>query len=54
MSSIVQEPRRLRLDPASYEKFAAAGSASQWLALSILRHHVEPGSPSQTVSQPQR
>ena len=29
-----------------------AGAASRWLAVSIMRHDVEPGSPPPTVSQP--
>ena len=33
---------------------AAAGAASRWLEMPIVRHDVEPGSPSQTVSQPRR
>src|ERR1019366_5797662 len=31
---------------------AAAGPASRWLAVSIVRHDVELGDPPQTVSQP--
>ena len=52
MSSIGPKLVRLRLDPESYEGSAAAGAASRWLAVSIVRRDVEPGSPPPGISQP--
>jgi hypothetical protein len=43
-------PKLVRLDPIWYA--AATGPGPRWLEVSVLRHDVEPGSPSQTVSQP--
>ena len=52
MSSIGPKPVRLRLDPVAYERLRQVGFASRWLALSILWHYDELGSPSRAVSQP--
>ena len=52
MSSMRCDPPHLRLDPMSYGELRQPGAASRWLAVSILRHHVEPGGPPQTVSEP--
>ena len=52
MSADAPEHTPVRLDPESYESAAAAGAASRWLAVSIVRRDVESGSASQGVSQP--
>ena len=54
MSSMARTRSALAAGSGVVRGFAAAGAASRWLAVSIVRHDVEPGSPSQTVSQPLR
>ena len=54
MSSIRPKSRTLAAGSGGVRGSAAAGAASRWLAVSIVRHDVEPGSPPQTVSQPLR
>ena len=46
--------RALAAGSAIVREFTAAGAASRWLEVSIVRHDVEPGSPPQTISQPLR
>jgi hypothetical protein len=42
----------LAAGPDVVRESSAADPVSRWLEVSIVRQHVEPGSPSQTVSQP--
>jgi hypothetical protein len=54
MSSTFNEPRSsaIAIRSGVVRSSASAGSASRCLAVSTVWHHVEPGSPPQTVSQP--
>jgi hypothetical protein len=52
MTSMLPDPPRIRLHPASYDKLRKLGPASRWPAMSIMRHDVKLGNPPQTVSQP--
>jgi hypothetical protein len=54
MSSTLNEPRSsaIAIRSGVVRSSASAGSASRCLAVSIVWHHVEPGSPPQIVSQP--
>jgi hypothetical protein len=54
MSSIGPKPVRVRLDSVAYEALRQRSPVSRRLAVSIVRHNVEPGGPPQTVSQPLR
>jgi len=50
MSPMRSDPPRLRLDPISHERLRQQVLQRGWLAVSIVRHDVEFGSSSQTVS----
>ena len=54
MSSIGPKAHVLAAGSGVVRESAAAGAASRWLEVSIVRHDVEPGSSPQTVSQPLR
>src|ERR1035438_5167377 len=52
MSSIGPKPVGLRLNPVAYESLRQLLLLSRWLALSVVRHNGEPGSPSQGILKP--
>jgi hypothetical protein len=52
MSSISPKLSRVRLDPASHECLSHQSVTPRWLAVSIVRHDVNLGSPPQGISQP--